>query len=240
MESTVDTPGNLAGISSHQPDNPDLRCEYTSSGDQGALQRRLDQLVNDLVLFEQSSTTHSGTPSQFNRQAVQKLFTTRNFDKAIDAIFRQEHPTFPLVHRPTFDPRTCTLPLLLTVFAAGYIHTSSIDLCPKATGIAWIDMFEDYVFADQQFSLLAHLGRTNCADRRKHHLESIIAAVVITYLQLGSSNAHTRYRMHHQRFPAILDAARSVNLFDSAHHSAAPREDEMDWRRWIEDETAIR
>lgn len=230
MESAGDEQGDLTGITTHQQ----------GGIGQGTLQQRLDQLTTDLMLFEQSMIKHDGMSTQFNRHAVQKLLTTSNFDKAVDAIFRREHPTFPLVHRPTFDPNTCTLPLLLSVFLAGYIHTSPSDLCPKVTGIAWIDLFEEYVFSDQNFSSLVYAQRPDHADKRQEHLEEIIAAVVITYLQLGSADTRTRYRMHHQRFPAVLEAARSINLFDSVHITAAAGQGEEDWRRWISDEMAIR
>jgi hypothetical protein len=214
------------------------RTAQSGASGSDILQRRLDQLITQLMLVK-SSTGRLVVLGDISKTTIQTLLSIPNVDRAIDAIFRREHPTFPLVHRPTFNAHACSLSLLLTVFLAGHMHTCPSDLDPEVTGIYWLDLFEEYVFDHQCFSPPAHQQPSN-TDPRQASLEPIIAAIVVTWQQLGSTNVRTRTRMHRQRLPAIMDAAKAINLFHSSHRTAVVEKIEASWRSWIEDEMAIR
>ena len=240
IDSEAERQNGLASVHVDHHDITSLGIESADSKHDEILQGRLNELVVNLTFSEQSILRRTGRSAGCSEDAVRTLFTTANFNKAIDAVFRRAYPHFPLVHRPTFDANTCTLPLLLTIFLAGCIYTCPNDLYSSAIGIDCINLSEEYVFSDQSFQSMMCSRCVDLPSQRQTHLETIIAAVVVTYLQLGSADADTRRRMHHQRLPAVFEAARSVNLFGSVHSTAVVTQSDYDWRKWVEDEMAIR
>ncbi|KAH7060934.1 hypothetical protein B0J12DRAFT_349831 [Macrophomina phaseolina] len=102
------------------------------------LEGRMERIITEL------STSYTREHRQnFDIESAQSLFTVKNLREFTSAYFRGSHRQMPLLHRPTFDIRRVSLPLLLAIFLAGSAYSAPMDHVISAR--QFLRPAEDYI-----------------------------------------------------------------------------------------------
>ncbi|KAH9204381.1 hypothetical protein DL95DRAFT_496564, partial [Leptodontidium sp. 2 PMI_412] len=119
---------------------------------------------------------------------------------------------YPIIHRPTFNCETVSLPLLLVIFLFGSLGCAPTDFTLSAR--KFFDVAEEYIFDHPTMQQLHH-GYTNWAVSEAQ-IEVLQAALIIEIVQNGTNNVETRRRLRTRRHPRYIAALKSCGLFQAA------------------------
>lgn len=161
------------------------------------MQTRTDQLRGEIwqKCQTQPSKTHAKRTAS-TWKILQAVFTPNNFSQFIAAHFSTFHPQHPLVHRPTFDSDSVSLPLLLAVAMAGSVHCAPNDDVLAAP--LFFDVAEDYIFESLQ---KLQVSNSSFDDRETQILQ---AALLIIALQVSVNNDEVHRRIRVVRWPELV------------------------------------
>lgn len=200
----------------------------------------LAPLLTDLkTLHDNLLATDPSYDGTFNNTLASQVFTRSNRDTFVPAYFRHTHRDMPLIHRPTFNPSTCSAPLLLTIFFCGALYSPPRD-CVLATP-AFFRITEEYIFQslDTQLAQRSKHNDDGAEGCESHQLyETLQAALLIHGVQYMANNAAARRRNWMVRRPALVEAVRALGLAQARHTQMIGRVPE--WRRFVWEETRIK
>lgn len=140
----------------------------------------------------------------------QNLFSPTNMRDFEHLYTQHSHKHCPILHLPTLNTLSATLPLLLAIFLGGSLHSYPRDTFQLA--VDCFDMIEAYLFSLSVFQTGVKKGIPTPSE-----VESLQAAVILLHLQFGRNDSGIRRRIRQQRFPILLHVARSMSLFESRH-----------------------
>jgi hypothetical protein len=196
------------------------------------LQSRIEDLCSQLFAFSQTRQRVSFDRDSFSVDAAKAVFTEENFEECSWAYFTVFHPQQPLIHWPTFDMHTVSLPLLLAVVFGGSVHCIPTD--GALSSRSFFDLGEDFIFEN-----LRHVIATPGLGHGRHALEAVQAALLIVALQSSFNNEAARRRVRVSRHPELIAAIRSLKLLEPAQ--ATRTSDAIpEWTAFIEEESRVR
>jgi hypothetical protein len=227
--------GVLSGIFSEVSSNRNVgpyfpRPTTLSSYQTLTLQNRIEELLSQLrSQYETSVDTHSPSAVAFPIDLAKTIFSTENLSYYTSAYFNYVHPHFPLIHRPTFDMQSSSLPLLLAIFLNG-----SALCVPQDDALSARQFFglgEEYIFE------LLHRLVADSDQASTHDIQTVQAALLILSLQSCSNDPRVRSRILVNRHPDLVASARSLGLTGILRST---RSEAGDWRQFIGEETRVR
>ncbi|OJJ99280.1 hypothetical protein ASPACDRAFT_52686 [Aspergillus aculeatus ATCC 16872] len=209
---------------------------------EGALTSGLARQLNDLMVELVETSNSMGPDSEglnkpLNISGLIPLFTTSNLSIFISAYFQSLHWHLPIVHFPTFDPGNVSNSLLISIFLAGAIYTTSED--GSVVPPRLLDVAEEYIFR-RVASLSTASIHTSQLSQLYPVLEIVQAALIIEMLQFGQGGMQTRRRIRIIRHPCVISLIRSIGIFHYKRSTAPQICDELTWRNLIAEEVLIR
>ncbi|KAJ3498195.1 hypothetical protein NLG97_g1315 [Lecanicillium saksenae] len=164
----------------------------------------------------------------FDQDLVKSALSARTAIMFSVTYFQQSHRYISLVHRPSFGSQDTSTTLLLAVAFAGSTRSPPKDdvLCVRNLA----RLLEEFVF--QQLEHL--IVKENLMNRSRELLETLAAAILVYQVQFMSMAPVTLQRMRTSRLPALISAARKMDLFTTRHEA------DTDWLQFIETESCIR
>lgn len=165
-----------------------------------------------------------------------EVFSSTNIQYFVWAYFHHFHNQFPILHRASFDIRTVSLLLLLTIVLVGSMSRNPSDISLAIR--QFFDIVEAHVF-DQMNSrhMLRGPRETWTTDPE---LELLQAGLLFIMLQNNSNDPITRRRLRLQRLPSLIATVRASGLFAYKHRDLDTSSDESGWRLFISDEIRVR
>ncbi|KAF2819313.1 hypothetical protein CC86DRAFT_413014 [Ophiobolus disseminans] len=198
---------------------------------------RTREMVGQLFAQQRSMMESDSTMlANFDAALAEMVFTVANVNHFIWGFFHYFHDQFPILHEPTFDAQTASLPLLLAIVLVG-----SMSFNPSDMSIAirqFYDAGEAYVF-----ELLVSKQTMHCLQEANHTVEQVEllqAGLLLLMLQNNSENLTTRRRIRLQRTPALVAAVRCSGLFAYKRQHVVGTSDRSGWRDFILDETRVK
>ncbi|QSZ36347.1 hypothetical protein DSL72_006223 [Monilinia vaccinii-corymbosi] len=242
--SLLDFPGGLEDLMQHPPlpildeylwngeintpsMNPSLR--YASQ-----LEGRLQELISKLATIQHKLSERREDVPPFSEEVRNVLFTVPNLIDFTRFYFDHWHPNCPVLHQPTYNLETVSLPLLLVIFLIGAAYSSPRDTAALAVGCG--PLCEEFVFEDEELKsiLLTERDRGDAAS-----LQIIQAAFLVSVLQTWQNGPIARKRMRNRRYGDIVASARIMGL-PSSSNPYATGVCPFDWASYIEAEARVR
>ncbi|KAF2844023.1 hypothetical protein T440DRAFT_60675 [Plenodomus tracheiphilus IPT5] len=218
-------------------------CAFSQYDFQSELPKKpqLEARVSDIIY--QLSATHDSilrhkpdTEAHFDAQLAAVVFTPDNLESCIRAYFHHFHGHLPIIHRPTFDSETTSLPLLIAVFLFGSMSPTQSHVAVPARRFS--DVAEAFIF-DQ--AIFEHaLGGSHEALDLHDEIETLQAALLLLMVQNNTNNLTTRRRIRLQRIPRLVSAVRALRLFEYKRQGFRKDTTACRWQTFICDEVRIR
>ncbi|KKK27158.1 hypothetical protein ARAM_003613 [Aspergillus rambellii] len=169
------------------------------------------------------------------------LLRTWRIRKFISLYFKYWQPSCTMIHCPSFDPETVSLPLLASVIFMGAMYSKDERELYIAKRV--LDFVELFVFSSELFSCESEIARTICGDRNPDHgaldwpqFQNFQAGFLMVVVQYWAGGRVSRNRAMENRFSEIIKVARRIGLI-RYHHNP---EDSMDETIWIQRQCRIR
>ena len=206
------------------------------------LAARMDDLVQSLANTHESMPPPNAAADKppFNFALAKTVFTLENLDYLTSVYFRRVHAAHPILHKPTFDLETASLPVLLIIFCFGSLYSAPVD---SALSIrSFFDVAEEFVFSHPAFLGLLNRERSSQdPPLSAEDLGILQAALSVIIVQNSINDKPTRRRIQYERNPRFSAALRFSGVLEARHEavnetvSAALR-----WEKFIRDEMRIR
>ncbi|KAF5013193.1 hypothetical protein FDECE_772 [Fusarium decemcellulare] len=177
---------------------------------------------------------------QNRMDSIDLLFQREKIGTFVSSYFTNWHHNCPLLHRPSFDISSISPPLLTAVALMGAIYASKNS---AAAARICLNAAETYIFGHSQFQELTQGSTQQPSEHAFDRIAPIQAALIISVLQHWENHSDSRHRIRLHRFPAVVQAARSLRLTTLRHSPEAtvnvPQTSER-WARFIKKEEGIR
>ncbi|KAJ5110039.1 hypothetical protein N7532_002684 [Penicillium argentinense] len=169
------------------------------------------------------------------------LLTTARIRKFISLYFKYWQTNCAMIHVPSFDPETVSLPLLTSVTFMGAMYSTDQREAYIAKRV--IDFAELFVFSSRVFSAENEVasvfsGNKSSDDDENEwvRFQNLLAGFIMTITQYWSGSRASRNRAMENRFSEVVKVARRLELVKCRHQ---PQE-QMQERLWIQTECRIR
>ncbi|THC97091.1 hypothetical protein EYZ11_003409 [Aspergillus tanneri] len=137
------------------------------------------------------------------------LLTTARIRKFISMYFKYWQPNCPILHRPTFDPDTVSLSLLVAVAFMGAMYSDNEKEVHVAKRL--VDFAELLVFSSDIFSFESEIGAVFCGNRNTNgesndwlQLQNFQAGYIILIVQYWAGSLMSRNRAMENRFSEVV------------------------------------
>ncbi|ESZ92757.1 hypothetical protein SBOR_6869 [Sclerotinia borealis F-4128] len=199
------------------------------------LEYRLQELRSKLITTQQKLFEHSdGDVPYFSEEMRSVLFTVTNLVDFTQLFFDHWYPNCPIIHQPTYNLETVSLPLLFVVFLIGAAYSSPRDTASLAVSCG--ALCEDFVFEDDD---LKSLLRTERGGEDSASLQIVQAAFLVSVLQNWQNGPLARTRMCNRRYCEVVNIARILGL-TSSRNMYATGIYPFDWIGYVEAEAKVR
>jgi hypothetical protein len=156
---------------------------------------RSTELLEDLTNFSLSFPV-----STTQLEHLKAVLTPHNMQIFVERYFNYWYPHCPIVHRPSFDIGSASLPLLFAIAIIGSLFSPAKDYGMSAKEI--LDLAEEYAFLNPIFTSLILGDCTPCHSAVV--LEAIQAALLIAKVQIWNGSASSRRRIRLSRYGDII------------------------------------
>ncbi|KAJ5955137.1 hypothetical protein N7501_009416 [Penicillium viridicatum] len=202
---------------SHRPDSVPTNHQQSD-----ILAIRAQELAQNLKPFATCAKSQANLKNATN----QDLFSAANI-RLFERLYVQSyHRHCPIIHIPTFQAESATLPLLLATFLGGSLHSYPRDTCSLA--VDCIDIAEAYMFSLPVFNT-EFKQPTTSESQTSENYDVLKAVVILLQIQIGRNDPNIRRRVRYQRLPMLVHAARSISLFSSRHDRGSTTSEEWIW-----------
>lgn len=225
------------------------------------LECRAAQIRECLHLTATTLDGYSESQSRTQLASAIELITHYEIEACVNLYFHFYHRHCPILHRPSFDPISVPLPLLLSVMALGGMYYRD------HTKLCWmrqlLDVMEVYIHGlpglKDEYQGSIKLSQTDDSDRTQHQFEVLQGAYLMVVVQFFSGNTTARKRAREQRFTRVLtvithnifgvnervtndwsQVARSFNLPTAKHARIISIPDQQSFQHWVRQETRVR
>jgi hypothetical protein len=152
------------------------------------------------------------------------------------SFFHYFHYSFPILHKPSFDIQTVSLPLLLTLILFGSMSSNPLDA--SITIQQFSHVAEGYIFDQVVSRQMLQVPQAACIDNEE--LELFQAGLLFLAFLNNSNDLTTRRRIRLQRIPSLSTAVRASGLFAYKRQYFSPGPGTHDWQGFIFDELRLR
>ncbi|KAF2844051.1 hypothetical protein T440DRAFT_473706 [Plenodomus tracheiphilus IPT5] len=198
---------------------------------------RMSEMVHGLSAMHNLKYGHtSRIQGDFSIELAQAVFTVANLRRFVWGYFHRYYDYLPIIHKPTFDSQTVSLPLLLAIFLSGSLSFFPSDISFSAK--RFFNIAETYIFEHPIFSQEAQ-DRSQAKDSGDD-IEVLQAALMLLIIQLNNCDRTVRRRIRLQRLPCFITTVRALGLFEYKHHNIAGSADETEWGNFVYDEIRVR
>lgn len=197
---------------------------------------RLEELVDQLAETHRIMALCGKTTEQFNLPLAKRVFTVLNLDYFLWVFFGRSQPYHPILHPPTFNKETASLPLLLAVFLMGSLFSPPID--DSISAQSFYDLAEEYIFTHPEMGYI--LGAASAEEGEGYKIEILQAALLVVAMQNHRHNATTRRRLRAQRLPILTTAVRLSGALSAKHPPDFANNPGYSFRQFLEEELKIR
>ncbi|KAF9887952.1 hypothetical protein FE257_009474 [Aspergillus nanangensis] len=173
--------------------------------------------------------------------ALSFLLTTARIRRFVNLYFKYWQPSCAMLHEPTFDPDTVSLPLLTSVTFLGAMY--SRDERETYAAKRLLDFAELFVFSSEMYAPENEIGIAYSGGRRPSYdagdwtqFQNIQAGFIMCVVQYWSGGAMSRNRVMEHRFSEVVRVVRRIGL-PKCRHQLDERIDEL---LWIQQECRIR
>ncbi|KAL1798456.1 hypothetical protein ACET3X_002493 [Alternaria dauci] len=202
-----------------------------------ALEVRVRELMHELSAQHNSMLERNDAiQTTFELHFAESVFTVGNVRHFVWSFFRYFHFSFPILHKPTFDLQTASLPLLLTLVLFGTLSSNDSDSSIAIRQFHHIA--EAYIF-DKLVSWQM-LQTPQPAFINNDELELIQASILFVVFLSNVDDLATRRRIRLQRMPSIIAAMRASGLFSYRRRPFITAKGTCDWQAFIADEMRLR
>jgi hypothetical protein len=157
---------------------------------------RSAELLEDLTNFSFSLPV-----STVQLEHLKVLLSPHNIKIFVERFFHYWYPHCPIVHLPSFDIGSASLPLLFAMAIIGSIYSPAKD--SKDYSVTEIfDLAEEYAFLNPIFTSLTLGDCTLC--HSVGALEAVQAAFLISKVQIFAGSTYSRRRIRLSRFGDIV------------------------------------
>lgn len=172
------------------------------------LSQRVQELIKNLNQFAGSETSRAHLKNTID----QDLFSVANI-RAFEHLYVQHfHRHCPIIHLPTFQAESATLPLLLAIFLGGALYSYPRDT--HFLAVDCLDIAEEYLFSLPVLDIGYKCTAPSPSPALEHY-EALKALAILSQLQIGRNDHDIRRRIRYERFPRVVHAARCVSLFSA-------------------------
>lgn len=178
----------------------------------------LSQRAQELTQQLESVATCTESRAKLKNAIDQDLFSAANI-RLFECLYAQyHHKHCPIIHIPTFEAESATLPLLMATFLAGSLHSHPRDT--SFLGVDCLDLAEAFIFSLPALNVETEHGAPT-EPKMLETYDVLKAAVILLQLQIGRNVPDIRRKVRYQRFPILIHAARSTSLFSSTHNQSS-------------------
>ncbi|KAJ5772313.1 hypothetical protein N7520_002842 [Penicillium odoratum] len=169
------------------------------------------------------------------------LLTTARIRKFASLYFKFWQPSCPMIHVPSFDPETVSLPLLAAVVFMGAMYSSDqkeVYIAKRVFDFAEIFVYSSQVYSAETEIASLLLGNRNTIDEADDwtKFQNFQAGFIMVAAQYWAGNQTARGRAMENRFSEVVKLARRLRLIKCRH---MPHE-QSDETLWIQTECRIR
>lgn len=137
------------------------------------------------------------------------LLTTARIQKFVALYFKNWHPSCTMIHAPSFDPETATLPLLASIVFMGAMYTTDQREAYVAKRV--LDFAELFIFSCDVYSSENDIGTVfsgnQCFENESNDwvkFQNFQAGFLITVVQYWAGSKVSRSRAMENRFSEIV------------------------------------
>ncbi|KAI9648175.1 hypothetical protein NHQ30_002807 [Ciborinia camelliae] len=199
------------------------------------LEARLQELISKLITAQHKlSERYDGDVPSFSEEMRNVLFTVPNLIDFTRLFFDYWYPNCPIIHQPTYNLETVSLPLLFVIFLIGAAYSSPRDTASLA--VACGALCEEFVFEDDELKSLLH---TEQCGENSANLQIVQAAFLVSVLRNWQNGPLARKRMRNRRYCDVVASARILG-FTSSKNLYATGIWPFDWVGYVEAEARVR
>ncbi|KAM0131171.1 hypothetical protein ACHAO1_007485 [Botrytis cinerea] len=199
------------------------------------LEYRLQELISKLSVTHQrlSDLCDEDLPP-FSEEIKTVLFTVPNLIDFTRLFFDHWYPNCPIIHQPTYNLETVSLPLLFAVFLIGAAYSSPRDTAALAKECG--ALCEEFVFENEE---LKEMLRSDQYSEKSTSLQVIQAAFLVSVLRNWQNGELARKKMRNGRYCDIVNGARALG-YNSSRNLYATGVCPFNWLAYIEAEARVR
>ncbi|CAD6442342.1 5adcff4b-b7b5-4f5f-af1b-8c894e5f0d47 [Sclerotinia trifoliorum] len=199
------------------------------------LESRLQELISRLAIAQDKIFKRCGGDAPpFSEEVKSVLLTVPNLVDFTRLYFEHWHPNSPVIHQPTYNLETVSLPLLFAVFLIGAAYSSPRDTASLATQCG--TLCEEFVFEDDEVKSIL---RTEQGFEGPTSLQAVQAALLVAVLQTWQNGPEARTRMRKKRYSDIVTMTRTLG-YTSSKNMYATGICPFNWLGYVEAEAKIR
>ncbi|KAF7859510.1 uncharacterized protein EAF02_010958 [Botrytis sinoallii] len=198
------------------------------------LEGRLQELISKLTVTHQRLSERDGDLPPFSEEIKTVLFTVPNLINFTRLFFDHGYPNCPIIHQPTYNIETVSLPLLFAVFLIGAAYSAPRDTAGLAKECG--ALCEEFVFENEEMKEIL------CSEQyteKSTSLQIIQAAFLVSVLRNWQNGQLARKRMRNRRYCDIVNGARALG-YNSTRNMYATGVFPFDWHGYIEAEARVR
>ncbi|OQE18597.1 hypothetical protein PENSTE_c017G04256 [Penicillium steckii] len=201
--------------------------EFPKYQNSDILSQRSRELTQELQPFAICTKSRANLKNAVD----QALFSAANIRFFMHLYVQHHHKHCPIIHIPTYQAESASLPLLLATFLGGSMHSYPRDTWSLA--VDCIDIAEAYMFSLPVFHADFQHNTILDAEMLKNY-EVLKAVIILLQLQIGRNDPHVRRRVRYQRLPVLLHAARSISLLSTRHECRSNASEGSSWDAQLE------
>jgi hypothetical protein len=202
-----------------------------------ALEVRVRELIHQLsAQYNSMLERNADVQPTFDIQLAEAVVTVGNVRHFVWAFFRYFHYSFPILHKPTFDIQTASLPLLLVLVLFGSMSSDNSDSSIAIRQFSHVA--ETYIFDQLDSRQMLQLPLPTSIGNEE--LELLQAGLLLLVFLNNTNDLVTRRRMRLRRVPTLIAAVRASGLFAYQRRHLVMGQDVYDWRGFIFDEMRLR
>ncbi|KAH6665498.1 hypothetical protein B0J14DRAFT_606223 [Halenospora varia] len=204
------------------------------------------QSRNILLKFQQinlhdSLLTDSATStmSPVERNLCLTFFSPKNIERLLESFWDGWNPHCPVVHYPTFEPVTASVPLLIIMVLLGAsVSPNSRDL---EMGRQWFDRAEHIAFQELATHQKAASSNSQTWPLEIEKPAALQAAFFACCLQTFEGGNVGKKRVRRHRYNLLVDVARDIGFDQASHRDMNPETlAEFNWKQYVAKEELIR
>ncbi|OJJ38270.1 hypothetical protein ASPWEDRAFT_35893, partial [Aspergillus wentii DTO 134E9] len=169
------------------------------------------------------------------------LLATSRVRRFVAMYFKYWHQSCAMIHPPSFDPETVSLPLLTAVVFMGAMYSGDEREVYAAKRV--LDFAELFVFSSDVFSSESEIGAAFCGNRNLDEeandwvqFQNLQAGFITIITQYWAGSRESRNRVMENRFSEVIKVARKTGLLKCRHLP----QDRIQEYLWIQKESRIR